>query len=95
MVAVCVDPPREPSQIVEILNQERTLLSPSEKKVLCAFQQFLVAPGQILCFFGPNLEKHRSALQKLTEKDLLVKERFKGAYSLTRAGFEAMNGGVG
>ena len=44
----------------------------------------------MLCFFGTNLEKHRSALQQLTEKDLLVKEHFKGAYSLTLTGFEAM-----
>jgi len=45
----------------------------------------------MLCFFGPNLEKHESALQQLTRKDFLIKETFKGAYSLTDAGFEAMN----
>lgn len=44
----------------------------------------------MLCFFGPDLERHRPALLKLTEKDLLVKEQFKGAYSLTHAGFEAL-----
>jgi hypothetical protein len=44
----------------------------------------------MLCFFGPDLEKHKVALQKMTERELLVKEQFKGAYSLTRAGFEAM-----
>ena len=44
----------------------------------------------MLCFFGPDLERYRPALLKLTEKDLLVKEQFKGAYSLTYAGFEAM-----
>jgi predicted transcriptional regulator len=44
----------------------------------------------MLCFFGPNLEKHDAALKQLMDKDLLVKEQFKGAYSLTRAGFEAM-----
>ena len=66
------------------------MLSTSEKTVLRAFQQYLVDPGQMLCFFGPNLEKHKAALQGLTEKDLLVKEHFKGAYSLTRAGFKAM-----
>ena len=46
----------------------------------------------MLCFYGPELEKHKSALQKLTDKDLLVKERFKGGFSLTEAGFVAMNG---
>jgi hypothetical protein len=66
------------------------LLSPSEKAVLNAFEQFLVTPGKMLCFSGPNLDKHKAALKQLTEKDLLVKEQFQGAYSLTRAGFEAM-----
>ena len=44
----------------------------------------------MLCFFGPNLEKHKPALDQLTEKDMLVEERFNGAYTLTSAGFEAM-----
>ena len=49
-----------------------------------------MTPGQMLCFFGPDLERHKKALQAMTDKDLLVKEQFKGAYSLTQAGFEAM-----
>lgn len=65
------------------------MLTPSEKTVLRTFRQYLVTPGKMLCFFGPNLEKHQAALQELTEKDFLVKEQFKGAYSMTRAGFEA------
>lgn len=44
----------------------------------------------MLCFYGPDLEKHQAALTTLTEKELLVKERFKGGYSLTQAGFVAM-----
>ena len=44
----------------------------------------------MLCFFGPNLEKHKAALENLTERDLLVKEQFKGAYSMTPAGMQAM-----
>jgi len=66
------------------------LLTPSEKSVLLTFREFMVTPGKMLCFFGPNLEKYKSALQKLTERDFLVKEQFKGAYSLTETGFEAM-----
>jgi hypothetical protein len=45
----------------------------------------------MLCFYGPNLKKYQGALQVLTEKELLVKEKFRGGYSLTRAGFQAMN----
>ena len=67
------------------------MLSPSEKTVLRTFRDFLVTPGKMLCFSGPDLEKHESALQQLTKKDMLVKEQFKGAYFLTHAGFEAMN----
>ncbi len=44
----------------------------------------------MLCFYGPDLEKHTNSLRKLTEKDFLIKERFKGGYSLTEAGFDAM-----
>ena len=44
----------------------------------------------MLCFYGPDLEKHKTALQKLTDKQLLVKERFKGGFSLTEAGYQAM-----
>ena len=70
--------------------REKALLTPSEKRVLRTFRQYLVTPGKMLCFFGPNLEKHKSALRQLTEKDFLVKETFKGAYSLTLDGFRAM-----
>jgi hypothetical protein len=66
------------------------VLSPSEKNVLLTFREYLVNPGEMLCFSGPDLEKHESALQQLTNKDMLVKEHFKGAYFLTHAGFEAM-----
>jgi hypothetical protein len=54
------------------------------------FRQFLLTPGKMLCFFGTDLERNKAALQRLTDRDLLVKEQFKGAYSLTREGFEAM-----
>ncbi len=66
------------------------MLSPSEKTVMRTFRQYLITPGEMLCFFGPNLERHKSALKQLTQRDLLVKEHFQGAYSLTHAGFEAM-----
>jgi len=50
-----------------------------------------MTPGRMLCFYGPNLKKNKSTLDRMTDKDLLVKEKFKGAYSLTPAGFAAMN----
>jgi hypothetical protein len=47
-------------------------------------------PGKMLCFSGPDLERYNSALNQMTDKKLLAKEKFKGGYSLTRAGFAAM-----
>lgn len=49
-----------------------------------------MTPGKMLCFSGPDLERFRSSLNEMTDKKLLVKEKFKGGYSLTRAGFAAM-----
>ena len=71
--------------------RKRIMLSTIEQRVLRTFRQFLMTPGQMLCFYGPNLELSKAALELLIGKELLVKERFKGGYSLTRAGFAAMN----
>ena len=65
-------------------------MTPPEKKALDTFRKYLITPGKMLCFYGPDFEKHQPALQQLTDKDFLVKERFNGAYSLTHAGFKAM-----
>ena len=62
-------------------------LSTHERRILKEFHDFLMKPGQMLCFDGQNLLRNRDALTQLTEKDLLVKESFPGGYSLTRAGF--------
>lgn len=66
------------------------MLTKAEQGVLRVFREFLVTPGQMLCFCGPRLKTHRSALRQLAEKELVVKEEFKGGYSLTPAGFAAM-----
>lgn len=65
-------------------------LSTSEQRVLQTFHQYLMTPGKMLCFSGPNLERFRADLNRMTVKKLLVKEKFKGGYSLTRSGFDAM-----
>jgi predicted transcriptional regulator len=66
------------------------VLSKPELRVLSTFREYLMGPGRMLCFSGPNLERDRKALELLSDKKLLEKERFKGAYSLTQAGFAAM-----
>ena len=50
-----------------------------------------MTPGKMLCFYGPNLKQGKATLELLTDKELLVKEKFKDGYSLTQAGFAAMN----
>ena len=67
------------------------MLSPSEQRVLGTFRRFLMIPGQMLCFSGPNLKQDKAVLTRLTDKDLLVEEKFQGGYSLTQTGFAAMN----
>lgn len=66
------------------------MLSNSEKRVLRTYREYHIRPGQMLCFSGQDLERHRTTLEQMSDKELLVKETFKGGYSLTQAGFSAM-----
>ena len=86
-----VDENADISTIGHLSIREKTLLSTSEQRVLRTFRQYLVTPGEMLCFSGPNLEQNKSTLELLRDKDLLVKEEFQGGYSLTQAGFVALN----
>ena len=54
------------------------------------YRKFMMTAGQMLCFYGPDLKQNETALANLTNRDLLIKERFKGGYSLTPAGYDAM-----
>ena len=67
------------------------MLTTSEQRVLRTFRRFLMIPGQMLCFSGPNLKQDKATLTRMTDKELLVEEKFKGGYSLTPTGFAAMN----
>jgi predicted transcriptional regulator len=67
------------------------MFSASEQRVLRTFRQFLMTPGQMLCFSGPELKQYKNTLDALIDKEVLVKEKAKGGYSLTRTGFAAMN----
>lgn len=66
------------------------MLSPSESKVLETFRLFHMQPNKMLCFYGQDLESKSSALASLVEKQLLVREKFCGAYSLTATGYAQM-----
>lgn len=65
-------------------------LSPAERKILIAFREYLMTPGEMLCFGSPDLEAIDAPLSTLTDRGLLVAERFHGGYSLTETGFAVM-----
>lgn len=66
------------------------MITAAERKVLDTYQQYLITPGQMLCFTGPNYERDKETLELMSDKQLLTKESFDGGYSLTKTGFEAM-----
>lgn len=70
---------------------DRGPLTIAEKRVLLIFRRFLVAPGEMLCFYGSDLSHKKETLNKLVARQYLSPERFKGGYSLTVEGFAAMN----
>lgn len=65
-------------------------LSPDEETVLGVFRKFLMSPGRMLCFGTADMQTYRTPLAGLTDKGLLVAEKFRGGYSLTTSGFAAM-----
>ena len=71
-------------------NKLPTELSSAESSVLSAFRKYLMTPGKMLCFSGPELASFKAPLKQLISKGLLVEESFQGGYSLTAAGFAAM-----
>jgi hypothetical protein len=68
-------------------------LSTFDQTTLQRFRDYLIEPGEMLCFDGPTLEEHGESLRRMTVEGLLTEEKFKGGYSLTKAGFAAMHGG--
>ena len=65
-------------------------MTPTEERVLRFFRQFLMTPGEMLCFNTQQIQSYRVGIDKLIEHDLLKKAGFKGGYCLTDAGFKAM-----
>lgn len=65
-------------------------LTRAERRVLAVFRQFLMTPGQMLCFCGYELEACDETLRAMSQKGLVMPERVHGAYSLTKLGFRRM-----
>ena len=71
--------------------EEEIVLTTAEQRVMRTFRRFLMTPGQMHCFYGPNLKQNLTTLERLTDREFLVKEKFQGGYSLTLEGYAAMN----
>ncbi len=65
-------------------------LTPKERSVLGVFCRYRMTAGYMLCFSGPELATHSTALGHLVRKGLLLQERFRGGYQLTAFGYEMM-----
>ena len=76
----------------DLHGSNEVLLSVEEHSVLIHFRKYLMTPGKMLCISGSDLEKFNAPLADLSDKGLLVAESYRGGYSLTEAGFAAMQG---
>ena len=65
-------------------------LSLGERSVLGVFRKQLMTPGKMLCLSGSDVQAFRVPLTIMTKKGLLIAEGLQGSYSLTEAGFAAM-----
>lgn len=68
----------------------RLELSPDEVDVLDTFAKFLMPPDQMLCLSNSEIPATKRALERLIGRGLLTPNDFKGGYSLTVDGFNAM-----
>ena len=66
------------------------MLSTTEVKIMHTFREYGMTPNKMLCFFGEDLQHKSAALESLVDRDFLICEKFKGAYSLTDAGYARM-----
>ena len=66
-------------------------LSAGEVNILAVFRKYLMTPGRMLCLNNTDIGSMKRSLDRLTAAGLLIPEDFKGSYSLTRSGFNAMN----
>ena len=68
-------------------------MNESERAVLRLFRTYQMEPNQILCLHAGLSESDRQqfskAVRSLIDQEMLVKENFRDAYSLTTRGYVA------
>lgn len=81
---------REQRQSQAAFNQSLAEVTDDQTRVLSIFRRYLMTAGKMLCLSGNELDTNRDCLERLVGEGLLIAETFKGGYSLTPSGFEAM-----
>ncbi len=79
-----------PAAAVEVMARPEHL-SEGEEHVLAMFRKYLMTPGKMLCLSTADILIMKKSLDKLVSAGLLIPEEFKGGYSLTRSGYDAMH----
>ena len=68
-------------------------MNESERDVLRLFRTYRMEPNQILCLhaglFETDRQQFSKAVRSLIDQEMLVKENFRDAYSLTTRGYVA------
>lgn len=70
--------------------QTDRLLNTGERAILDVFRDYLMTPRKMLCLGPSHREKYEQQLAQLIDRGMLTEERFNGGYSLTEAGYAAM-----
>ncbi|HEX3998945.1 MAG TPA: hypothetical protein VHX65_10370 [Pirellulales bacterium] len=67
-------------------------MTPSERSILACFRRYQAGPDKMLFLNPADCKMHpgpfRNAMMSLIRQSLVVKERPKAAYSLTRDGYD-------
>lgn len=86
---------RKKTEPVPVTTEEvmarRDQLSEGEEHVLATFRKYLMTPGKMLCLSTADILTMKKSLDRLVSTGLLIPEEFKGGYSLTRSGYDAMH----
>jgi hypothetical protein len=84
---------RHLGQVSAASNFERATMNETERAVLRLFRTYRMEPNQILCLhaglFKTDRQQFSKAIRSLIDHEMLVKESFRDAYSLTTRGYVA------
>ncbi|MCC6510577.1 MAG: hypothetical protein IT423_15855 [Pirellulaceae bacterium] len=80
-----------PSAPLVVRQEAAHELSHDEAAILDTFAKYLMPPEQMLCLTNTDSPSVRQALDRLVQRGWMTAQSFKGGYSLTVDGFNAMS----